>query len=58
MLGTIKNLWLDESGQDMAEYAILLALIAIVVIVVINTLAPAISASFNNTASALGNAGS
>ncbi len=58
MLAPFKNVWLDESGQDMAEYALLLALIAIVVIVAINTLAPAISASFNNTASALSNAGS
>ncbi len=58
MLAPFKNLWLDESGQDMAEYALLLALIAIVVIVAINTLAPAISASFNNTASAISNGGS
>ncbi len=58
MLALFKNLWLDESGQDMAEYALLLALIAIVVIVAINTLAPAISASFNNTAGAINNAGS
>ncbi len=57
MLALFKNLWLDESGQDMAEYALLLALIAIVVILAINTLAPAISASFNNTASAISNAG-
>ena len=40
MLALFKNLWLDDSGQDMAEYALLLALIAIVVILAINTLAP------------------
>ncbi len=58
MLVLFKNLWLDESGQDLAEYALLLAGIAIIVILAINTLGPAISASFNNTASALSNAGS
>jgi len=51
MLGPFKNIWLDEVGQDMAEYALLLALISIVVVLALNTLAPAISASFNNTAS-------
>lgn len=49
--------WDDESGQDMAEYAILLALIAIVVILAINTLAPAIGSSFNNSAEAITNGG-
>ncbi len=58
MLAPLKNLWLDESGQDLTEYAVLLALIAIIVVVAINTLGPAISASFNNTASALSGAGS
>ena len=58
MLGPFKNIWLDEVGQDMAEYALLLALISIVVVLALNTLAPAISASFNNTASALGTSGS
>lgn len=58
MLALFKNLWLDESGQDLTEYAVLLALIAIIVVVAINTLGPAISASFNNTASALSGAGS
>ncbi|MEN8144626.1 MAG: pilus assembly protein [Gemmatimonadota bacterium] len=48
----------DQSGQDLAEYAILLALIAIIVVISLNTLAPQISASFNNTASAILTGGS
>lgn len=57
MARQLSTFWTDESGQDMAEYAILLALIAIVVILAINTLAPAIGNSFNNTSSAIANSG-
>jgi Flp pilus assembly pilin Flp len=53
MFAPLRNLWYDESGQDLAEYAILLALIAIIVIAALKVLEPAISTTFNNTASAL-----
>lgn len=35
MTQLLKSFWTDESGQTMAEYALLLALIAIVVILVV-----------------------
>ena len=41
-MAQLKALWTDESGQDLAEYALLLALIAIVVIVAVRVLGPTI----------------
>ncbi len=32
MITLVKNLWNDESGQGLVEYALILALVAIVVI--------------------------
>ena len=46
-------LWSDESGQDLAEYALLIALIAIVVIAAVTLLGGNISTVFNNIAGAL-----
>ena len=40
----------EEEGQTMAEYALLLALIAIIVIVALNVLGPAIGNLFNDIA--------
>jgi pilus assembly protein Flp/PilA len=47
----------DESGQDLAEYALLIALIAIVVIGAVTLLGGNISTVFNNIAGALTGAG-
>jgi len=44
MLGLMKN----EKGQGMVEYALLVALIAIVVIAALLVLGPQIAAEFNN----------
>jgi pilus assembly protein Flp/PilA len=49
-------LWSDESGQDLAEYALLIALIAIVVIAAVTLLGANITTVFNNIAGALGGA--
>ena len=46
-------LWSDGSGQDLAEYALLIALIAIVVIAAVTLLGGNISTVFNNIAGAL-----
>ena len=46
-------LWSDESGQDLAEYALLIALIAIVVIAAVTLLGGNINTVFNNIAGAL-----
>lgn len=44
----------DEKGQTMVEYALLLVLIALVVALSIPTVTNAISAAYNNIATALG----
>lgn len=53
----LQNLWMalrsDESGQDLAEYALLIALIAIVVIAAVTLLGGNISTVFNNIAAEL-----
>ena len=48
MLAPFKALWADESGQDLVEYALLVALIAIVVIAAIRILGPIIANVFND----------
>ena len=48
MLAPFKALWADESGQDLVEYALLVALIAIVVIAALTLLGPIIGTVFNN----------
>lgn len=47
MKDLLKSFWTDESGQTMAEYALLLALIAIVVIAALVLLGPKIADVFN-----------
>lgn len=48
-----KRFWNDDSGQDLAEYALLIALIALVVIAAVTLLGTNIQAVFNNIANAL-----
>ena len=44
----IRRFWTDESGQDMVEYALLLVLITLAVIVSMRLLGPAIADFFND----------
>ncbi|CAN5268124.1 hypothetical protein BH18GEM1_BH18GEM1_04550 [soil metagenome] len=57
----LKNLWTllwsDESGQDLAEYALLIALIALIVIGAVSLLGQEINNVFTNIANALQGAG-
>ena len=57
MLAPFNALWADESGQDLVEYALLVALIAIIVIAALKILGPIIATVFNNIATNLQNAG-
>ncbi len=50
--------WSDESGQDLAEYALLIALIALVVIAAVTLLGQNINTVFTNIANALTGAAS
>ena len=57
MLQLFNALLLDESGQDLAEYAILIGLIALAVIVAVRLLGTTISNIFNRIGTTLSSAG-
>jgi pilus assembly protein Flp/PilA len=42
----LKRLWVDQEGQDLTEYALLVVLIALAAITGMNSLATAISSAF------------
>ncbi len=50
------NLWRDEGGQDLTEYALLLVLIALAAVTATKTLANSITSVFNNASSNLNTA--
>lgn len=49
----LMQLWKDESGQDLAEYAMLLVLVAIVVMLALQPFATAVSGGFDQASGAL-----
>jgi pilus assembly protein Flp/PilA len=53
MKNLLKRLWIEEEGQDLTEYALLLALVALSAIVAMQSLASAINSKFAGAASAL-----
>jgi pilus assembly protein Flp/PilA len=46
----LKRIWVDEEGQDLTEYALLLALIALGAIGAMKTIASTINGVFSNAA--------
>jgi len=48
MMRWIKSLWRDEEGATMVEYALMLALIAIVAILVVTVLGTKVAATFDS----------
>ena len=57
MVQLFNALMIDESGQDLAEYAILIGLIALAVIVAVRLLGDTISNVFNDIGTTLRTAG-
>ena len=53
MKALLCRLWTNEEGQDLAEYALLIALIALVVIAAVTLLGTQIQTVFTNIANAL-----
>ncbi len=51
--GRFRRLWTDESGQDLAEYALMLVLLTVVVIAALSLLGPTIAEFFNEVSSNL-----
>lgn len=43
----VKRFWKDEQGLELSEYAVMIALIALVIIVAILALGPVIANQFN-----------
>ena len=53
MMQTISRLWRDEQGQDIAEYAVMLAVILIIVVGTIRLIGTNANSTFSNVASSL-----
>ncbi len=50
---TLRRLWLEDSGQDIAEYAVMLAVILVLVVGTIRLIGSNANNVFSNVASAL-----
>ena len=50
----LKTLWMDDSGQDIAEYAVMLAVILVIVVGTIRLIGSQANNVFSETASAVG----
>jgi Flp pilus assembly pilin Flp len=53
MLQFCRNLWLDEKGQDIAEYAVMLAVILVLVIGTVRLIGGNANNAFSSVASSL-----
>jgi len=53
MKNLMSRLWSEESGQDLVEYALLVALISLAAVTSLSGLATAITTVFNSAASNL-----
>lgn len=50
----LKRVWMDESGQDIAEYAVMLAVILVIVVGTIRLIGSNANTVFSETASSIG----
>ena len=53
MLETMGRLWRDEQGQDIAEYAVMLAVILIIVVGTVKLIGTNANSTFSSVASAV-----
>ena len=53
MLSLLKTIWSDEQGQDIAEYAVMVAVILIVVVGTIRLIGSSSNTVFSNVASSV-----
>lgn len=56
MKDLVARLWAEENGQDLTEYALLLALLALGAIATVHTLATTLNNMFQNSASSVATA--
>jgi len=53
MKNLVRNLWQDQQGQDIAEYAVMLAVILVIVVGTIRLIGSNANTVFSNVASAI-----
>jgi Flp pilus assembly pilin Flp len=53
MLQFCRNLWLDEQGQDIAEYAVMLAVILVLVIGTVRLIGTNANTAFSSVANSM-----
>jgi Flp pilus assembly pilin Flp len=53
MVQFFRNIWQDEQGQDIAEYAVMLAVILVLVIGTVRLIGTSANTVFSNAASAI-----
>ncbi len=53
-MNVLKAIWKDDSGQDIAEYAVMLAVILVIVVGTIRLIGSNANNVFSQTASAIG----
>lgn len=53
MLKLVKKFWNDEQGLEMSEYAVMVALICMVIVAAIGVLSGAIGKAFEDTATVI-----
>jgi Flp pilus assembly pilin Flp len=49
----LRNLWIDDQGQDIAEYAVMLAVILVLVVGTVRLIGSSANNAFSNVASSL-----
>jgi Flp pilus assembly pilin Flp len=54
MIETLRNLWLKDQGQDLAEYSTLLALVAVAIVIAIAAFRNEIAFVLSRATSVLG----
>jgi Flp pilus assembly pilin Flp len=54
MKALLQNLWSDDQGQDIAEYAVMLAVILVIVVGTIRLVGSNANTIFSQTASSIG----
>ncbi|HZR32371.1 MAG TPA: hypothetical protein VFA76_11035 [Terriglobales bacterium] len=54
MKDLLRRMWLDDSGQDIAEYAVMLAVILVIVIGTVRLIGTKSNTVFSQVASSLG----
>ena len=52
-MNVLRKMWSDDQGQDVAEYALMLAVILVVVVASVKAIGTAANTVFTNTSNAL-----